>query len=59
MTTSERDEMKISQAKVSAVNCVQEWVKKLVDLGATPNEINDILEQIKRMAIISLGQRKG
>jgi hypothetical protein len=58
MTAFERDEVKISQAKVSAVNCVQEWIQKLVNLGASPNEINDTLEKIKRMAIISLGQRK-
>lgn len=54
----ERDEVKISQAKLSAVNCVQEWIQKLVALGATPNEINDTLEQIKQMAVITLSQRK-
>ena len=58
MTAIERDEMKISQAKVSAVNCVQEWIQKLVNLGATPNEIYDTLEQIKQRTIISLCQRK-
>jgi flagellar basal body P-ring protein FlgI len=59
MTAIERDEMKISQAKISAVDCVQEWIQKLVNLGASPNEINDTLKQIKQRAIISLGQRNG
>jgi hypothetical protein len=58
MTAKKRDEVKLSQAKVSAVNCVQEWIQKLVNLGASPNEINETLEQIKRMALIGLGQRK-
>lgn len=57
----ERDEVQITSAKVSATNSARDWMQRLVKLGATPNEITETIEDMRKQAreeaIICLARR--
>jgi fatty acid-binding protein DegV len=46
----ERDEVKISHAKLAAINCAIEYVGNLVKHGANPEEIRDTIQEMKAKA---------
>lgn len=45
-----RDEVAITGAKVSAVNCAREWIRKLVKVGASADEIAEVIRQMTKQA---------
>jgi hypothetical protein len=58
----ERNEVAISRAKVSMVNSARDWMKHLVEAGATPEETKDVIDGLTRQvsdeAKLRLAQRE-
>ena len=50
MIAIKRDEVGINGAKGSAINTAREWVKRLIDSGATPEEIKEVIDEMAKQA---------
>jgi len=55
----QRDEIAISSAKASAFNCATTWLQRLIDLGASSEEVEATIKQIAQYAIIYRSRKDG